>query len=191
MRQVTSAILLLFAMAMGAGAQSFQMATASALVLPTGEGFIQYSFPFTPSQFEWWYPHLQTKIKEPCFAGFCDEKKMQTDFLRVETGRDGVSQVWLSDSHDFCGPKFQPQGYCSYQGAFYLGPFGTPTHWDAGWIFDHRNTSSDLPIGRPVVDDFGVAHDGVSAIFNFQTYPQANGGSIPATGSLIVELSAK
>ena len=39
-----------------------------------------------------------------------------------------------------------------------------------------------LAIGT-FVDDFGVAHDGVSAIFNFQTYPQANGGSIPATGS--------
>ena len=187
MRQVTSAILLLFAMAMGAGAQSFQMATASALVLPTGEGFIQSSFPFTPSQFEWWYPHLQTKIKEPCFAGFCDEKKMQTDFLRVETGRDGVSQVWLSDSHDFCGPKFQPQGYCSYQGAFYLGPFGTPTLMPDG---SSTTEYFGLAIGT-FVDDFGVAHDGVSAIFNFQTYPQANGGSIPATGSLIVELSAK
>lgn len=179
---------LLVCVALSALGQSFQMATASALVLPRPDGeFIQYSFPFTPSQFEWWAPTLRTKVKEPCFLGFCAGPKMQTDFLRVETDRSGLSQVWLSDSHDICGPKFQPQGYCSYQGTFYLGPFGIPT-----LMPDGSSTTEWFGLATGTfVDDFGVAHEEVSAVFNFQTYPQAHGGSIPATGSLIVELSAK
>src|ERR1700749_5026726 len=88
--------------------QSFQMATASALVLPAEEKFIGYSFPFTPSQYEWWNPTQHNKAKTPCFIGFCDKDKAQFDFIRVETNRAGISYVWLTDSHDFCSPEYQP-----------------------------------------------------------------------------------
>jgi len=175
----------LLALSIPAPAQQFRMATASALVLPAHDQFIQYSFPFTPNPDDRWIPGQRTK-KTPCLQGMCPGKTARANWVDVETDYSGISRLWLSDSHDFCGPKFQPQGYCSYQGTFYMGPYGTPILMPDG---SAANSVFGL-VNGVFVDDSGHSYN-APAIFNFTTYPNPSGGSIPATGSVIVELWAK
>lgn len=183
MMRTLLAVLLLAA---SAAAQSFIMPTASALVLPAHDQFISYAFPFTPGQDEFWLPYKENQAPPPCLLGLCPEGF--SDYVVVKTAAKkygGKSYVWLSDSHDICGTS--PLGYCTFAGTLSGHPTAVPIPLPDG---SAAYSVTDLAIGQ-FIDATGAAHYNLTAIFNFITYatPNKYGYGIPASGSLIVEIS--
>lgn len=169
--------------ALACSAQQFAMSTGSALALVADHAFISYAFTFTPSLDTYWLPSKKSGSKEPCLAGLCEGGF--EDVTLIKTDYEG-SKLWLSDSHDICGPGFGPMGSCTFEGLFFLGPLVTRTKMPDG-SFSYQVYG--LAQGT-FTDDFGESLER-TAIFNFITYPTPNkkGYGIPATGSVIVELS--
>jgi len=136
-----------------------------AFVLPNPSGIIiQYSFPLGP--FEVWLPAKDLKAydfqKEP-------------NSLQIETV-GGVSELLLSDSHDFCNPS------CKYLGTFDAGlPSVAVAALPDGAVYE---TVSGTLTGT-FTDAFGKKYTNVLALFSFTTYP---GAGVPAVGYLTVVL---
>src|SRR5271167_301971 len=98
-------IALLVTCSLGLAAQQVAGDTQFAAVLPNEHGQImQYSFPVNPFPPDWVPNGHASKFN---FSG--------SNIVEVETVQ-GVTELYLSDSHDICGPKARPAGYCSYLG---------------------------------------------------------------------------
>jgi hypothetical protein len=171
--RVGTIIALLITCSLGLAAQQVTGETQFAAVLPDFHGQImQYSFPINPFPPDWLPNGQASKFK---FSG--------TNIVEVETVK-GVTQLYLSDSHDYCGPKAGPAGSCSYQGTM-VGELDIKTiSLESGATYSHvAGTFSGL-----FTDARGNQFPNKLGLFSFDTYPSVNSIVVPSAGSLVIVL---
>jgi|ERR1035438_10143755 hypothetical protein len=171
--RVGTIIALLITCSLGLAAQQVTGETQFAAVLPDFQGQImQYSFPVNPFPPDWLPNGHARRFK---FSG--------TNIVEVETVK-GVTELYLSDSHDFCGPKAGPAGTCSYLGTM-VGELEIKTiSLGSGATYSHvAGTFSGL-----FTDARGDQFPNKLGLFSFDTYPSVNGLVVPSAGSVVIVL---
>lgn len=114
-----------------------------------------------------WYPTQQAKALKPFCSNNCAE---------IQTV-NGVSQLFVTDSHDFCKPV------CTYSGTFVdLRNEQITQHGATFW-----KVSGGL-IGT-FTDPHGIVTENVPARYYFETFPSTDGTYVPAGGNLTVVLA--
>jgi hypothetical protein len=164
----------LFLLVPRAFSQSAAGDTQFAAILPSFQGVImQYSFSIAPFGSSW-LP--LGHIKKFNFAG--------TNVAQMQTV-GGVTELYMSDSHDICGPKAGPTGSCSYLGTLSGGMTVTTISIESGGSYEHvTGTFSGL-----FLDDDGNQFAYTPALLSFDTYPAKDGINVPSAGSLMVVLA--
>jgi hypothetical protein len=154
-------------------AQQVTGETQFAAVLPDYYGQImQYSFPINPFPPDWLPAGHAKKFK---FSG--------TNIVEVETVK-GVTELYLSDSHDLCGPKAGPVGFCSYLGTMVGALEIKVINLAGGATYSHvTGTFSGL-----FTDDHGDQFPNTLGLFAFDTYPSVNSVVVPSAGSVVIVL---
>jgi hypothetical protein len=91
---------------------------------------------------------------------------------------DGVSELYLTDSHDFCKPA------CTFLGTLST----TPTIQQATQAGGATYQTVSGSVTGTFKDAYGNTFTNVPALFGFTTYPGHGDVGVPAVGSLIVTL---
>jgi hypothetical protein len=152
-------------------AQSMAGSTQYAAVLPNMHGeIIQYAFPVSP--FSGWdeYSHK----KKFTFSG--------ANTVQLETA-GGLTELYLSDMHDFCSPNAGPNGYCSFLGTGTLTVEAVTV--PSGGSYQHV-VGYFVGSFVDVKDNF---YSDVTAILSFDTFPATDGVPWAAHGGVTVVLA--
>lgn len=157
----------------GMQAQEMTGVTQFATILPNVHGQImQYAFPISPFS-EWdQYRHA----RKFSFAG--------SNLAEVQTV-NGVTELYLLDTHDFCGPKAGPNGYCGYVGTLdgqlkveAIGVPGSASYQHVTGVF----------LGE-FIDAQGKLHKNILALLSFDTFPATDGIVWASHGGVTVVLA--
>jgi hypothetical protein len=171
--RLATIIALLITCSLGLAAQQVTGETQFAAVLPDFQGRImQYSFPVNPFPPDWLPAGHVTKFN---FSG--------TNVIEVETVK-GVTELYLSDSHDLCGPKAGPVGSCSYLGTM-VGALEIKTISLASGATYAHVTGTFLGL---FTDDHGDQFANTLGLLAFDTYPSVNSVVVPSAGSVVIVL---
>lgn len=154
--------------------QSVAGDTQFAAILPSFQGEVmQYSFPIAPFGPNWLPLGHSKKFS---FAG--------KNLAQMETV-NGVTMLYMSDSHDFCGVNGGPDGACSYLGTL-VGPMEVKqTSLQSGATFEHVSGN----FYGAFTDDKGNEFEDTLAILSFDTYPSVDGINVPSAGSVVIVLA--
>ena len=152
-------------------AQKATAFTQFATVLPDYKGaIIQYAFPLSP--FSQWIP--SGKVSKFDFQG--------SDTVQIITVK-GVTELYLWDTHDICGPKAGPVGSCSFLGTMW-GPLLT----EAKKTPEGASYSCVSATFYGVFEDPHGAEFNVEALLSFDTFPTVDGAVWASTGGLTIVL---
>jgi hypothetical protein len=168
MKQTFIVLMLCLGAALCSG-QELSQVTSFAYVLPDFRGeFQQWGFAIGAST-ESYSPTGQAKK----FKSYCTK-----NCLQIETVA-GVTELIMTDSHDFCSLG---TGFCSYSGTF--------TSFNSQVVnkgnFSYTRISGEL-VGT-FTDAQGNISNNVSALYSAETYPANNGILEVAPGNLTVIL---
>lgn len=145
--------------------------TQFATILPNFKGeILQYSFPVSPFS-EW---DASKRAKKFTFAG--------TNTVQVQTVA-GVTQLYLSDSHDVCGPKNGSAGQCQFLGQL-SGTFSIESNNLNGAAYQHVSGT----FYGTFQDAKGNSYENVPVLLSFDTFPSIDGVQWPAFGGVTIVL---
>jgi len=172
MFSLAGALLIATTFTIGMRAQEMSGLTQFATVLPNYHGQImQYAFPISPFS-EWeQYKHA----KKFAFSG--------SNLAEIQTV-NGVTELYLYDSHDFCGPKAGPWGACLYEGTL-SGQLKIEAVAVSGGA-SYQHVSGDFY--GTFSDAKGNMYYNVLGVLSFDTFPASDGVIWAAHGGVTIVL---
>jgi hypothetical protein len=153
-----------------ASAQQLSGYTTFATILPDLQGqFMQYAFPVSP--FDFWIPKGHSKK-------FQFGASNAVDVATV----NGVTELYLADSHDVCSSKAGIEGQCTYLGTLTPGSFLVTPEVGAGGTYQHVTAE----FSGAFVDAKGNIFSPVTALLSFDTFPTKDTVNWPSTGGVTI-----
>lgn len=157
----------------GMQAQEMTGLTQFATILPNFHGQImQYAFPVSPFS-EWdQYAHQ----KKFAFSG-SNTAQLQTV--------NGVTELYLMDTHDLCGPKAGSNGYCGYVGTLDGQLKVEAVSVPGGASYQHVTGAF---LGE-FIDAKGKLRQNILALLSFDTFPATDGIVWASHGGVTIVLA--